>query len=110
MRSLLGEKRKFEPTPEMTRLTDSVEKSRFPVGVMFVGGFSAAWLVATPTRTLLRQSRAISDKRCTPLIRWWLEDSERQGFEVLHGGGENEFVAGAGKTSQSHTLEAVVSL
>ena len=31
----------------------------------------------------------------------------RQGLEVLHGGGEKELIARAGKTSQPHTLEAV---
>ena len=45
-----------------------------------------------------------------PLIWWWREDSERQGFEVLHGGGEEELVARAGKTAQPHALEAVVNL
>ena len=36
--------------------------------------------------------------------------SERQGLEVLHDSGEDELVARAGKTSQPHTLEAVVDL
>ena len=34
----------------------------------------------------------------------------RQRLEVLHDGGEMEFVAGAGKTSQAHPLEAVMGL
>jgi hypothetical protein len=40
----------------------------------------------------------------------WFEDSEREGFEVLHDGGEMEFVACAGKPAQPHALEAVVNL
>ena len=34
----------------------------------------------------------------------------RQRLEVLHDGGEMEFVASAGKTSQAHPLEAVMGL
>ena len=34
----------------------------------------------------------------------------RQRLEVLHDGGEMEFVACAGKTSQTHPLEAVMGL
>ncbi len=34
----------------------------------------------------------------------------RQRFEVRHDGGEMEFIACAGKTSQPHPLEAVMGL
>ncbi len=40
---------------------------------------------------------------------WWPQESERQGLEVLHGGGEKELITNAGKTSQPHALEAVVN-
>jgi hypothetical protein len=36
--------------------------------------------------------------------------SERQGLEVLHDGGEKELIACAGKASQPHALEAVMTL
>ena len=41
---------------------------------------------------------------------WWTEGSKRQGLEVLHGSGEKELVASAGKTPQPHTLEAMMNL
>jgi hypothetical protein len=38
------------------------------------------------------------------------EGAYRQGLEVLHNGGEMEFVARAGKTSQPHAFEPVLNL
>src|SRR5271168_3864982 len=52
----------------------------------------------------------MSGRRCAPCGGWWSEDTECHGFEVLHGGGEKELIARAGKTAQPHTLEAVVNL
>src|SRR5271168_2199728 len=52
----------------------------------------------------------MSGRRCAPCGGWWSEDTECHGFEVLHGGGEKELIARAGKTAQPHTLEAVVDL
>src|SRR5271154_4058631 len=52
----------------------------------------------------------MSGRRCAPCGGWWSEDTECHGFEVLHGGGEKELIARAGKTSQPHALEAVVNL
>src|SRR5271170_6795224 len=52
----------------------------------------------------------MSGRRCAPCGGWWSEDTECHGFEVLHGGGEKELVACAGKTSQPHALEAVMNL
>ena len=61
------------------------------------------------TQTLQRQCLAVSGKRHARLGGWF-EGPERQGLEVLHCSGENELIASAGKTAQSHTLEAVVNL
>jgi len=52
----------------------------------------------------------MSGGRWAPPCGWWPEDSERQGLEVLHGGGEKELVACTRKASQPHALEAVVNL
>src|SRR5271168_101051 len=52
----------------------------------------------------------MSGRRCAPCGGWWSEDTECHGFEVLHGGGEKELIARAGKTAQPHALEAVVNL
>ena len=41
-------------------------------------------------------------------LGWRPEQPERHGLKVLHDGSEMELVAGAGKTSQPHALEAVM--
>ena len=46
----------------------------------------------------------MSGRREAAPCGWRPEDSERQGLEVLHGGGEKELIACAGKTSQPHAL------
>ena len=63
-------------------------------------------LDAGTTETIVRDS----GERYAPLIWWWREHSECQGFEVLHGSSEEELVARTGKTAQPHALEAVASL
>jgi len=59
-------------------------------------------------RTRLLYVSASSGKRYAPLIRWWLEGSQRQGLEVLHDGGEVELIACPGEATQPHALEAMV--
>ena len=44
------------------------------------------------------------------LIRWWTPDVVGEGLEVLHDGGEMEFVACAAETPKTLALETVVSL
>src|SRR5258705_11376102 len=44
------------------------------------------------------------------LVRWRLEGSERQRFEVLHDGSKMELVACAGQPAEPHAFEAVVNL
>ena len=61
-------------------------------------------------RTRLLYVSASSGKRYAPLIRWWLEGSQRQGLEVLHDGGEVKLIACPGEAAQPHALEAMVGL
>jgi hypothetical protein len=42
-------------------------------------------------------------------LGWRPEQPERHGLKVLHDGSEMELVTGAGKTSDPHALEAVMS-
>ena len=50
-----------------------------------------------------------SGKRCAPSGGWRPKNPERERFEVLHNGGEVEFVARGGKSPEPHPLEAVVN-
>ncbi len=53
---------------------------------------------------------ARSRHACSRDVRRRPPDADRKRFEVLHDCGEVELVAGAGETSQSHALEAMVGL
>ena len=82
---------------------DPAELSR---AVRFCGRLIGGDLDADATGAMV----SVSGKRCTLRGGWWPEVSERQGLEVLHGGGEEELIPRAGKTSQPHAFEAVVNL
>jgi hypothetical protein len=90
---------------------DAVEKCGFSVGVLVlvIDRLTISRIFVSGLRFGRRDASRVTSREYRAR-RWRPMSSKREGFEVLHNGGEMEFVTRAGKSSEPHLLEAVVGL
>lgn len=85
-------------------------------GLLLLVWFDGEAIYGSSTRCAGRSLAATLTHNCShaynsyPRRLWRLEQLQRHCLQVLHDGGEMEFVAGAGQTSQAQPLEPMVGL
>jgi hypothetical protein len=82
---------------------DAVEKCGFSVGVLVlvIDGLTISRIFVSGLRFGRRDASRVTSREYRAR-RWRPMSSKREGFEVLHNGGEMEFVTRAGKSSEPH--------